>query len=142
MEKQIGKEFKDEKQREAYLRDNCEKVENVGYMKQFTPDELQERKERLAVLSIEIDDIETELKSAIKGFKTSLKTLKEEKKEVVIDVKRKAEYVTEPCYKFVDIDSRLVGFYNSEGDLIIQRSAMADEAQPSLFVGLKTGTNN
>lgn len=37
MEKTIGKEYGNAAQREAFLKDNCDAVENKGYMKQFTP---------------------------------------------------------------------------------------------------------
>jgi len=41
MEKYLGKEYANKAQREAFLKDNCAKVENKGYMKPFTPEQLQ-----------------------------------------------------------------------------------------------------
>lgn len=38
MEKTIGKEYKNARDREAFLKDNCDKVEEKGYMKPYTPE--------------------------------------------------------------------------------------------------------
>ena len=48
MEKQLGQEFKSLVQRETFLRDNCDGSEMKGYMKPYTPEELQGHKEKLA----------------------------------------------------------------------------------------------
>lgn len=143
MEKHLGKDIKCEKQREEFLKDNCEKVEIVGYMKPFTLDEMQIRKEKLANLSINLQDIENEKKAAAISWKIKITPLLEERKKMISDIKQKSEFVSENCYKFVDRDNRLTGFYNSEGDLVMQRQATADELQLTLFVDIqKTGTNN
>lgn len=53
MEKTIGKEYKNAREREAFLKDNCDKVEEKGYMKPYSTEELQGHKENLANVSIE-----------------------------------------------------------------------------------------
>lgn len=40
MQKELGKDY-NARDREAFLKDNCDKVEEKGYMKPFTPEELQ-----------------------------------------------------------------------------------------------------
>ena len=42
------------------LENNCDAIEEVGYTRRFTPDELNQRKEELADVSIAISDIEAE----------------------------------------------------------------------------------
>lgn len=133
MEKTIGKEYENPLQRAAFIRDNCDKVETKGYMRQYSKDELQQRKERLANLSIEIAEINAEKKSANRDFKLQLDPLKEEHSEVVSQIKAKAEYVIEECYKFVDQEAREAGYYNKAGDCIEIRPATADELQTTIF---------
>lgn len=145
MEKTIGKEYANPIQRETFLKDNCDKVEQKGYMKPYTKEELQQRKEQLANASIQIMDIEEEAKQAADHYKEQLKPLKETRRKMVGDIKRKAEYVDEPCYKFVDQEARETGYYNKEGDLIECRPATADELQQTIFGVLrseKTGTDD
>jgi hypothetical protein len=133
MQKELGKNFTDVLQREAFLKDNCDKAENRGYMKPFTADELQQRKENLADVSVRIDEIETEKKEQAKVFKDALDPLVKQRSGMVDDIRRKSRYVNEVCYKFVDAEERMTGYYNSDGDLIESRPATADELQPSMF---------
>ena len=143
MEKTIGKEYKNAAQREAFLKDNCDKVEKKGYMKQFTPEQLQGHKESLANVSIEIAEIEAEKKAQDAHFKGQLKPLVEQRLQMVSNIKAKAEYVNEICYKFVDQETKETGFYNADGDLIECRHATADELQPTIFsLARKTGTDD
>ena len=148
MDKHLGKDIENLVAREAFLKDNCDKVEEKGYMKPYTPEELQQRKEELANASIEIAEIEQEAKEAAAHYKGKLKPLKKTRARMVGDIKSKSEYVKELCYKFVDQEARETGYYNREGDLIESRPATADEMQPTLFAvrgfnqADKTGTND
>ena len=143
MDKHLGKEYANGAQREAFLKDNCEKVENKGYMKAFTPDELQGHKENLAELSMKIEETEDEKKSSASYYKSVLDPLFKQRREMVSNIRRKAEYVNELCYKFVDKAEKQTGYYNADGDLIELRPATADELQTNLFIGFqKTGTDD
>ena len=127
-------------QRVLFLKDNCEKIDEIGYMKQFSPEEIAEKKDKLAEVSIEINDIEEEKKEVLKGFKESLTPLTEHKTTLLGHIKKKAEFVTEECFKFVDHTDRMVGYYNSEGVLVEARPMRPDESQ--LTMKLLTGTHN
>ena len=143
MDKSIGKEYPNRMQRESFLKDNCDTVEEKGYMKPYTSEQLQGHKENLANTSIEIAEIEAELKHIQAEYKGRLKPLKEAKDQMVSNIKAKSEYVREICYKFTDQEAKQTGYYNSDGDLIEERPATADELQPTLFKSaLKTGTND
>ena len=143
MEKTIGKEYKNARDREAFLKDNCDKVEEKGCMKPYTPEELQGHKENLANVSIEIAEIEAEKKAQDAYYKGQLKPLNEQRSQMVSNIKSKSEYVKEICYKFVDQEAKETGFYNADGDLIESRPATADELQPTIFsMARKTGTND
>jgi len=143
MEKHLGKDIASLAQRESFLKDNCDKVENKGYMKQFSPEQLQGHKESLADLSIKIEQVEGEKKEASAYFKAALDPLTKERREMVSNIRQKAEYVSELCYMFIDREEKQTGYYNAEGDLIELRPSTADELQPTLFVSMqKTGTND
>jgi predicted phage tail protein len=143
LQKTIGKEYSNKAQREAFLKDNCDRVEEKGYMKPYTPEELQEHKEKLANLSIEIEEIEDEKKAEVKHFNETLKPLADSRRELLRNIRQKAEYVREICYKFTDREERQTAYYNSEGDLIELRPASADELNLTIFsVTRDTGTND
>ena len=51
--------------------------------------------------------------------------------------------VTEDCFKFFDEESKMIGFYNKQGDLVSSRPAFPDELQKTIFATIrKDGTNN
>ena len=149
MDKHLGKDIANLVARESFLKDNCDKVEKKGYMKPYTPEELQGHKEKLANVSIEIAEIEAEMKQVQAEYKGRLKPLKETRANMVSNIKAKAEYVTEPCYRFTDREEKQTGYYNANGDLVELRPATAEELQPTLFMNpnfinntAKDGTND
>lgn len=143
MERQLGQDIKDPFLREAFLKDNCDSCEQKGYMRSYTPEELQGHKEKLANVSIEISEIEAEKKAVEANFKGRLKPLKEQRAIMVSNIKSKAEYVNEVCYRFTDQETKETGFYNKEGHLVECRPATADELQSTIFsVVRKTGTDD
>jgi hypothetical protein len=73
--KTIGKDIANPIQREQFIKDNADSVENKGYMKAYTPEQLQGHKEKLANVSIEIAEIEAELKEVQAEYKGRLKPL-------------------------------------------------------------------
>lgn len=133
MEKELGKDIKDLKKRAAFLMDNCDKVEEKGYMKRFNPDELSTMKDELSEVAIEINDIQEKKKEVNSEFNEQLKPLTESKKKILTGLKNKAEFVKENCFKFVNLETREVGYYNEQGDLIDLRIANADELQGNIF---------
>lgn len=142
MQRELGKDIKQGLERIDFLDSNCDAVEEKGYMKPFTPEQLNEMKDTLASITIEINDIEEEKKEAMQAFNERLKPLREELKKLLVRIKNKAEFVTEKCYKFIDQEERMVGFYNEDGTLIDSRPAYANELQGTIFQMKRTGTNN
>ena len=114
--KTMGKDIANPIQREQFIKDNADACENKGYMKAYTPEELQGHKEKLANVSIEISEIENEIKEIKKEYAERLKPLKEARENMVSNIKAKAEYVNEVCYRFTDRDAKMTEYYNRDGD--------------------------
>ena len=138
-------------ERKNMLSDNADSMEEVGYMKPFSSDEMETMKDRLSKVVIDINDIEEEKKTANDEFKLRKKPLETEKQTLLENIKNKSEYVVEDCYKFIDHEEGMVGMYNSEGQLIESRPIRPDERQITMFGQLrtsekkassKTGTND
>ena len=89
----MGKDIANPVQREQFIKDNADKVENKGYMKPYTPEELQGHKEKLANVSIEIAEIEAEMKQVQAEYKGRLKPFKQARANMGSNIKAKAEYV-------------------------------------------------
>ncbi|MFS0489935.1 hypothetical protein [Leadbetterella byssophila] len=137
MEKFLGHEYNQE-ERLAYLQDNCDSTEEKGYMKPFTQEQISQKKEELANVSIRLEELEQKMKALMDELRAEMKPLKAEKRVILEEIKNKATYVNERVFKFIDFDNRQVGFYNAEGMLIDQRPAFGDELQGNIFnVNLK-----
>ena len=96
----MEKEYRNAYERESFLKDNCDKVEEKGYMKPFTPKEIQGHKESLANISIEISEISEEKKAQSLHYKHYC-NLVEQHSKLVSNIKSKSEYVKEICYKLL-----------------------------------------
>ena len=129
--------------RAQVLEDSCDAVEDVTYSKPFTPEELALKREQLTDASIKIADIEEEKKQVMDGYKERLKPLQTQKEDAIKALRDKSQTVTEKCYKFFDEDTKTVGFYNSEGNLVNSRPAFKQELQKTIFsVMRKNGTED
>lgn len=142
IKKEYGKEYSLE-EREQFLRNTCDGMEEISYSRLFTPEELAKQREVLTEASIALVDIETAKKEAMAGFKEQAKPYEEQKAKAIENLKTKSETVFETCYKYIDEETKMVGFYNAEGNLVSSRPAFPDEMQKTVFAEIrKTGTDN
>ena len=141
MDKVLGQDYQGAK-RVQFLRDNCEKVEEKRYMKAFSSEDVSTMKDELSETAISIDDIETKKKEQNALLKEEMSPLKTSKTRLLKLIKNKAELVTEDCFKFVDFDTKAVGYYNGEGVLIEERTMRPDEGQRTINMTAKTGTHD
>jgi len=139
MEKQL---FDDQSpiQRLELLKDNAETTEEIGYMKPFTDDEIQEFRETLVSSTIEHNELAIELKSIKNDYKSRMDPVKSKINENAKRIKERAEYIKENCFKMIDFKQKEVGYYNSDGLLVFQRPARADEMQYTIK-NLKAAAN-
>ena len=142
LDKELGKDIALE-ERASFLEDNCDAVEEVTYSRAFEPEELALKREQLTDASIKIADIEEEKKEVMDGFKERLKPLQEQKSEAIKSLRDKSQTVTEKCYKFLDEETKMVGFYNKEGNLVSSRPAFQRELQKTIQMDIrKNGTSD
>lgn len=140
MDKVLGQDVKDPLERAQFLRDNADGIESLGYTKNLPTQELEDLKERLVENNIQLRDVRADKKAANKEYNDQIKQLEEDNDEMTAKLKSRTEFVTEPCYKFVEGDE--VGYYNSDGLLVFQRPARPEERQRTIGSILRTGTDN
>lgn len=133
MEKLLGQEYQDLQERERFLRDNADAIEDMGYSKPIQSDQIEKLKEKLADASIKKLEQEEAKKTAVQMYNEEIKGYKNTIKDVADKLKSKTTYVNEPCYKMIDQQTRQAGYYNKEGVLVYQRPARHEELQPRLF---------
>lgn len=143
MDKQLGLGL-NPKDKLALLQNNCEKIESMGFTRTFTEEELVEMKDELADKSIEQSNLSEEKKVAMASFKAKLQPVSARIGTLLRNLREKAEYTNESLFKFVDTEEKMVGYYNSDGQLVesLSRRAKPDELQGNIFLMQKTGSND
>ncbi|HBG40222.1 MAG TPA: hypothetical protein DDW85_02260 [Porphyromonadaceae bacterium] len=122
---------------------NCDQIEERNYTRKFNQDEMNERKSELASVSIQINEIEQEFKEVKAEFGGKLKPLGERIQRIIEELKSGGEYVKAKCYKMVDLDEGMTGWYSPEGVLLESRKAKPEERQRTAFQTLRrTGTDD
>lgn len=133
MEKFIGQDIEDLHERELFIKDNAEGVEKMGYSKPLPSAAIDKLKETLANACIEHHDLYEAKKAVDQDYQARIK----EQKTIITDcadkLKSKSEYVNEACYKLIDENEKMAGYYNKEGMLVYERPARTEELQPRLF---------
>lgn len=143
LQNELGKQFANLDQRQEYLNSVCDGQESVSYTRIFTTEELAEQRELLTDASIMLADIERTKKQALADFKDQAKPWEDQKQKAIESLRTKSEVVEEDCYKVLDEETKMVGFYNSNGDLVSSRGAFASELQKTIFAEFrKTGTHD
>ena len=92
------------------LEANATRIEDFGYPKYFSEEELESFKEDIAELSIEISDLEDEKKALVKGINEQIKKAKETRRESLNRFKNKSEFNNEKCYVLIESEQRKVGY--------------------------------
>lgn len=141
MEQILGGHIEDPERRKQFIEDNCDQVEEKGYMKPFAQEEIEDFEKELSVQAISLDNLEQEKKATVDALKQKIDPVKSRFSELLKKIREKAEWTKESCYKYVDHEDRLVRYYNSEGVCVESRSMRSDERQKTIPF-TKTGTNN
>lgn len=140
---ELGKEYANQDEREQYLQSIADGMETVSYTRIFKTEELAEQRELLTDASIMLADIERTKKQAMADFKDQAKPWEDQKAKAIESLRTKSEVVEEDCFKLLDEETKMVGFYNSEGNLVSSRGAFASELQKTIFAEFrKTGTHD
>jgi len=116
----------------SLLEDNAEEVVNTSYTKHLSEDDLIEKRELLADKVIESKTMADEAKSIADSFKERLKPVKELVQKTATEIKLKAEERHGKIYRMFDYESKMVGEYDEQGDLILERRMKPSEMQTKI----------
>jgi len=100
-------------------------------MKRFTAEELNEMKSILSDFMIDLDKLETQLDDIKSEYKEKMKPQRDQVRKLLVNLRFKAELVTEECYLIYENEMALI--YNGEGELIHTRPVELSERQKTIF---------
>lgn len=129
--------------RAQILRDSCDQIEERHYTRKFEQPEINERREELANVSIQLNNLNEELQEIKADYKSKTKPKEERKSRILDELKAGGEYVKSECYKFIDSEMGKVAWYSPEGYKLEERDINPEERQRTTFQTLRrTGTDN
>lgn len=131
--KVIGQDIGNLEERRQFLLDNADKVVEMDYHKAFDSDELARKKTELSEKCIRINDLENDIKNYKAHIGLELKPLREERVQLLEDIKSKGRMVREKCFMFVEQEEKMVCYYNEEGILVSSRPATREELSKTIF---------
>lgn len=130
-------------QRAEILRNSCDQILEKSYLAKFSKKEINELRAELATVHIQIVGLEEELAKTKSDLKGKIKPLQERIGKILNDLKLGGEYSKGECYKFIDPDEGMVGFYSPAGYLLEERPMNPEERQRTIQMAVRlTGTDN
>ena len=119
-------------ERAELLNDNCSKVEDITYNRNFTEEELTVMRHNLAENSVSIELSEEELDSVSAPIKEKIKLLQKKNANLISYLRNGYELCRESCFKFVYQELNETVYYNSEGLLVKRRPILPEERQKTI----------
>ena len=116
-------------ERLSLLRANADKVELMTYAKRLEADQLNQIKESLVDLNVNLSALVEDKKEYVKSANAEIKPIKKEMARIISLINSQTEQVEEECYKFIDQEEGMVAWYNEQGDLITSRRIYPNERQ-------------
>lgn len=106
--------------------------EGYTFFEQFNTDQLDEIKEEIAKLSIELDDVKTEKAEAIKKFNDRMKNINEPLQKLLEKFRDKGEHKTVTAYLVDNQDEGIMEYFTEDGVLLHTRPLRLSERQMRL----------
>lgn len=126
-------------ERAKILDDYCHHKEKDMVRRNYTDEDLAEMKNILSERSIELSDLEAEIKDLMQPFKDKSKGLKKFIAELLVDLKKKYTESYEMVYFVDDQEAGLMRAYDVHGNFLYERKLKPGEKQKTIpFINEKT----
>lgn len=118
-----------EELRASNLEALSEALEEKDYSVFLTQEELAERKSRFTLLAIQEAKLNDRKKEFLEEIKMELAPVKAEMTDLLDQIKSGTIRETGTCYKVIDQETRMTGYYNKRGQLVEQRPMNIEDHQ-------------
>lgn len=124
-------------ERKEQLEKHASTIERITYTRHLTDAEIEQEAKNLADTVIKRTDVEEEKKDVMKGYNERIQNLKTKAEQISDTLMRGTKEECSACYKFINLDTKEVGYYNELGELVKIRPAMDADMQLDMFAGQK-----
>lgn len=120
-------------ERVEMLKKHCSKAEKISYNRNLTEAEIEAESKKLADAVTSRARVEEEKSEVMKGYKSRIDDLKKKAEIISETLLSGQKEETSLCYKFVNLDTREVGYYNEHGELVKVRTVIDQDIQLDMF---------
>lgn len=143
MDKTLFQSISDGVERQQMLLDNADGVEEISFKRMLTPEQIADLKDELSEQCIQLKDTKADKKAHNAMYNERIKKLETESDRLTDKIREGADSVMEQCYKMIDQEEGMVGYYDKDGILVLQRPLKREERQTTIMqFNRKTGTND
>ena len=121
-----------EASRALNLESLSEGIEEMDYAVVLTPEEMAVRKSKFTSLAIQEAKLEERKHKYLTDHKAEIKPIQVEKSAVLSELKAGSVQETGACFKVIEENSRMVGFYNKRGQLVSSRPMTQEDGQRTI----------
>lgn len=125
--------------RETLLHDNCDQIVERSYTRAFSQSEMSDRRVELEQVSIQLAELENELKQVRADYKGRMTPIRERRDKILDELKARGEWVSGNCFKFIDPEEGKTAFYSPEGFKLEERPCTPEERQRTVLQAVRFG---
>lgn len=111
------------------------KAEKITYIRHLTEAEIEGESKKLADAVTSRARVEEDKRENMKMFNTRIDELKTKAEMISETLLSGTKEETRKCYKFINLETREVGYYNEYGELVKIRPATDQDMQLDMFGG-------
>jgi hypothetical protein len=115
------------------LRDNADNISKGEYTRKLTTDELNQAREEYTDASVEINNLEDELKESTKDLKDRIKELKAANRESLKVIRQRFKTLDGEIFYFIDPVEGMVSGYDATGERVEHRKMKPSERQGTVM---------
>ena len=142
MDKTLFQNISEGVERQQMLLDNADGVEEISFTRMLTPEQIADLKDELSEQCIQLKDVKADKKAHNAMYNEQIKQLETESDRLTDKIREGADIVMEQCYKMIDQEEGMVGYYDKYGILVLQRPMKREERQTTIMQFNRTGTND
>ena len=119
-------------ERAAFLQDNAYNVEEGGYFRRMTPEELSHVEKTFSEEAIKLQSIEDEFNGVKAEYKGKIDSKKEENNALLDKIKQKGEFKNGKTFLFDDQENNVMYIFDETGAMVNFRELRKEEKQTKI----------
>ena len=112
MDKTLFQNISEGVERQQMLLDNADGVEEISFTRMLTPEQIADLKDELSEHCIQLKDVKADKKAHNAKYNEQIKQLETESDKLTEKIREGADSVMEQCYKMIDREEGMVGYYD------------------------------